>query len=185
MGWRLYFYRRVGEPELTLAETDAHFTSRPGYSRHSAEEEAPGAGGLTNYRLRDEETGLTLTFAFDPGDPEAEASPGRADFPFEETPLALDMDYCQPEPARPVALREVEAAVTGLGLLVQDPQLGPEEPVRLDLPALARSYAQYSAEVAQTIAYLRNRRRTLVLIGAALLFAGMLLFLLSALGVGR
>lgn len=185
MGWRLYFYRRVGEPELPREEVDAYFAARPGYSRVAAPEDEEGPDAPANYRLQDAEAGLTLTFAYDPEVAEGEEAPGRADFPYEETPLALDMDYCQPDTARQLAIREVEAAASALGLLVQDPQLGPEEPSRPDSGALERSYTQYSEEVAQTIAYLRNRRRRLVLIGAALLLAGFLLLLLSALGIGR
>jgi plasmid stabilization system protein ParE len=175
----------VGEPELTREETDAYFAARPAYRHVSAPDEEDGASALANYRLQDEEAGLTLTFAYDPEVAEGEDTPGRADFPYEETPLELDVDYCQPDTARQAAIREVEAVVSALGLLVQDPQLGSEEPSRLDPGALERSYTRSSEEVAQTITYLRNRRRKLVLIGAALLLAGFLLLLLSALGIGR
>lgn len=184
MGWRLYFYRRVGEPALDLPEVDAYFSSRSGYHREPEREELSETPSLTNFRFRDGQSGLALTFSFESWDPEDE-EPGRADFPYEETPLALDMDYCQPDAALLVALREVEGVVEALGLLVQDPQLGPEEPSRPNLASLERSYAHYSAEVTQTIAYLRQRRRNLFLIGAALLSAGLLLLLLSTLGIGR
>ena len=185
MGWRLYFYRRVGEPALTLAEVDEYFSACSGYSREPERDEAPEGESLTHFRFADADAGLVLNFSFEPWFSDEEEPPGRADFPYEETPLALDMDYCQPDAALKVALREVEAVAQTLGLLVQDPQLGPEEPSRPDRSSLERSYAHFSAEVAQTIAYLRQRRRTLLLIGAALLFAGLFLLLLSALGVGH
>lgn len=184
MGWRLYFYRRVGEPVLDLSEVDAYFSARPGYHREPERDESPEGPDLTNFRFRDGQSGLALTFSFELWEPEEE-EPGRADFPYEETPLALDMDYCQPDAALKVAVREVEGVAETLGLLVQDPQLGPEEPSRPNLATLERSYAHYSAEVSQTIAYLRQRRRNLFLIGAALLSAGLLLLLLSGLGVGH
>jgi len=185
MGWRLYFFRRVGEPYLTLEEVDRYFMGRPGYERDPALLENPEVEGVTHFRLADASTGLTLNFSFDPLPVDEEESQGRADFPYEDTPLELDMDYCQPAEAVDLALREVDAVAAALGVLVQDPQLGPEVPCRPDRAALERSYAHYSQDVAQTIAYLRSRRRNLLAIGGALLLAGLLLLLLSALGAGR
>lgn len=185
MGWRLYFYRRVGEPGLAWEDVDRHFSARPGYEREPATGEAAEADQVTYYRLTDAASGLTLRFCFDPTPLDDEDPSGRADFPYEDSPLDLDMDYCQPAAAVQVALKEVEAAAHALGLLAQDPQLGPEIPSRPDRGALERSYAHYSEEVTQTIAYLRGRRRKMLAIGGALLLAGLLLLLGSALGVGR
>lgn len=185
MGWRLYFYRRVGEPCLALEDVDRHFAARPNYERDPAPDEVVEAEDVTYYRLADTASGLTLSFCFDTAPLDDEDPAGRADFPYEETSLDLDMDYCQPLAAVQLALREVEAIAHALGLLVQDPQLGPEIPSRPDRGGLERSYAHYSAEVTQTIAYLRGRRRKLLVIGGALLFAGLLLLLGSALGAGR
>jgi len=184
MGWRLYFFRRVGEPELTLEDVDRYFLAHPGYTREPASGEAADSEEVIRYRYLDPDTTLTLSFCFDPA-PVEEEPPGRADFPYEDTPLELDMDYCQPAAAVDAALQEIEAATIALAVLVQDPQLGPEIPTRPDHGALERSYARYSQEVAQTIAYLRGRRRNLLLIGGALLLAGLLLLVLSALSAGR
>lgn len=185
MGWRLYFFRRVGEPELTLDDVDRCFANRPGYERDPARLDTPEADGVTRFRLADASTGLTLCFYFAPLPVDEEEAQGRADFPYEDTLLELDMDYCQAAGAVDLALREVEVVAAALGVLVQDPQSGPEIPSRPDRGALERSYAHYSHDVAQTIAYLRSRRRNLMAIGGARLMAGLLLLLFSALGAGR
>ena len=167
--FQLLFYRRVGQPPLTLDEVDAALRGMPGFRRQPAE---PGEPALYLHEGPAGEVGFALSFE---GPVDGEEDPGRADFPYEVTPLTLQWFSDVPPPSPGAALSVVAALCRELDLLVLDPQLGQEIPGPPDVDALMRSYAAHSEAIAETLEYMRGFRRRLLVRAALILACAVLL----------
>lgn len=178
MSWTLLFYRAVGQPVLTLADVDAFFAARPGVSRATSTDSDSRERAV--FALGPVGSEHSLLCAFEPPDATTE-EPGSIDFPYEETPLRLSLDYFEDDS------RAAEAAALALDLcrelhlLCLDPQSEQELPLCPAPETLRESYAEVNQEVRDAIAFAVQRRRQFLIIALVLLAVGVLLFLAPAL----
>ena len=91
--FHLLFYRRVGEAPLRLEDLERVMAGLPAFTRDSQPAEAESQEVRFLHEGTEAEGGFE--FRFKAPSPDAEESPGRADFPFEVTPLELRMAYLQ------------------------------------------------------------------------------------------
>jgi hypothetical protein len=117
-------------------------------------------------------------FRFETPPTDTEENPGRADFPFEITPLELRVGYLERTEDADAAMEAAAQVSRELGLLVLDPQSGQEIPVPPDAESLRRSYAAHRADVADSLAYLRQFRRKLLVRSLLIFLAALVLSLL-------
>ncbi|MGV3720003.1 MAG: hypothetical protein ACO1SX_03750 [Actinomycetota bacterium] len=185
MGWTLLCYRRVGDAALTLSELDCFFAQRREFERFPEE----GAALVEEVRFEHGASAPQPAFAFVFTTDFAIEEAPRADFPFEETPLSVEVDFDLDDPsAAPdlsVMLAAVAAAASELRLLVSDPQLE-QDPPGPPLPdRLAQSYTRRRTEIIETVQYFEARRKRMLAIAGGLLVAALAMAALLALGGGR
>jgi len=185
MSWNLFFYRPVGQPELIIEEVDPLFARLPRFTRIPSREEDPLARGEVAFHYQNPISNTAFDFTFLTPEEDAEEEPGRADFPYEETPLQLHLHFMQsPELAQeamPIAAEVCQA----LHLLVLDPQSEQEIPLPPNVDALIRSYNSFNQTVQETVEHVQQRSRRYMTIALALLLSGVGLIVLMATGVLR
>ncbi len=201
MSWRLEFYRRVGQPPLSLEESDTAFAHFEHLTRSTSPTDGPEREEVLYQRI-DRETGteadvmggaeagsegsaegtVRYFFSYLP-DSEGEEDPGRPDFPYERTPLELGVPFFQSEAVARQAVETAVDACAALDLLALDPQMEQEIPGRPDAEVLVRSYTTYNRDVEDTLAFVRSRSRT-VAIGVLVVLAVIILWMTLAL-IGR
>lgn len=165
MSWRLEYYRRVGQPWLTLEEVDAALSRVGGLTRVPAggdEVEPPREGDAPQevvHRFSDPQAHIEFEFGYLVVTPEED--PGRADFPFEAMPFELRVPFFQQEAAARRAVESGMQVAEALDLLVLDPQVEQETPGRPDAEALIRSYTLYNRDVEETLEYVSRRGRVI------------------------
>jgi hypothetical protein len=181
MSWTLFFFRRTGDGELTVEEVDALFERLPRVSRIPPREEDPPAAGEVVYPYHNPITDVRFEFSFQcEGDGQADAEdPGRIDFPYEETPLQMRLEYLAPAQTAQEAMPVAAEVCQHLRLLAFDAQSGAEIPAPPNVDALIRSYVGTRQEVAETLEFLHTHRRRRMLIALAIFVAGLLMLVLS------
>lgn len=185
MGWTLLFYRRVGDEPLSLSDVDQYFAANAAYSRVSPDEGDVGG----EVRFEREGVGAAPGHAFAVADSGPSDAPPRADFPFEETTLTLEVDFDVEDPdATPdltAILEAVRLASSGLRLLVSDPQVDQEIPAPPDADRLAQSYARRRTEILETVRYFEARKKRMLAMAGALLLAALAMAALLSLTGAR
>jgi hypothetical protein len=173
MTWTVLLYRRVGQPPLTLEGVEGALADRPGYERQELE-------GIVRFERRHGDAGIALEFT-QPGI--LPDDPGSADFPYEETPLALLVERGSPDdPGGDLAglLADAAALCAELDVLTLAPQSAQEVPLPPDGAALLRGYEHFLQDVAETRAHIRRSSRRYMTIALALLVLSGILFLLAS-----
>jgi hypothetical protein len=179
MSWSLLFFRRVGEPLLSLEETRRVFSRLPRF------EEVPPREGQSDltFAYHNPTSDVRFDFLFDCrlAERDPEADPGEVDFPFEVMPLRLRLGYEKPAEIAREALPVAGELAQSFDLLVLDPQSDQELPAEPDVEQLIRSYNTYAQDVAATMDYIRDRSRKMVLIGFTILLGALLFMVLNIL----
>jgi len=185
MGWTLLFYRRVGDEPLTLSHVDQYFAANTAYSRVSPVEGDVGG----EVRFEREGVGATPAHAFILADTGPSDTPPRADFPFEETTLTLEVDFDVDDPDATPDLTSILEAVrltsSGFRLLVSDPQVDQEIPAPPDAHRLAQSYSRRRTEILETIRYFEARKKRMLTMAGALLLTALAMAALLTLAGAR